>query len=192
MSAPFLVSYAVLWLLVGFQTLVLVGMVVALQRLQAGVPGGRSADSHGLPYGSEVPEFRARDLAGVTLTSEDLRGRLTALLFVTPTCSSCHTALEDMTGLEHKALGNVVVIARGSHAEVETLASTYGLRRTVLDTDGRIAEAFDISRVPMAVLVDRNGRIQSYGEPLKSEEAAVPASEARIPEGPEGQVQIVG
>ncbi len=189
MSAPFLVSYVSLWILVAFQALILVGLVVALQRLQRTLPAQGAGGGIGLPQGSEVPDFRARDVAGLSLSSKDLLGRLTALLFVSPSCSSCHTTLEDMTALDHKARGNVIVISRGTKAEVADLASTYALRRAVPDPDGEIANLFGITRVPMAVLVDRSGHVQSYGHPFSAAEFERASAEARAGQG---EAQAIG
>jgi hypothetical protein len=164
MTLPFLASYVALWILVVFQALVLMGLVIALQRIQRRVfaaPGGR----RDLLRGTPVPGFSVRELSGRTLTADDLVGQLTALLFVSANCSSCHTALEDMTGLRHKALGNVIVVVSGTEMEARDLATTYELGRVIADVDSELVDKFNIARTPLAVLVDRSGHIQSYGEP---------------------------
>jgi methylamine dehydrogenase accessory protein MauD len=167
MTPPVLVSYLLLWLIVGFQAVVLVGLILSVQKLQrrSGPSEGHTA-AVGLTPGTEVPWFSARDVNGLRVTTDDLRGRLTGLLFVGPNCSTCHTALEGIVGLSHKVRGNVVVICQGPTPDCQQLAKTYELSRVIVDEGAELSSTFVISQVPTAIVIDRSGRIQSYGQPF--------------------------
>lgn len=171
MPLPFLVSYIALWILVFAQAAVLLGLVAIVNKQKdLQVPGRDRASIPGLAPGSPLPPFEARDLDGQLLRSGDVAGALTALLFVSPTCPSCVTTLEEIVGLGHKARGNVAVICRADVDECSQLAATYGLVRTIPDPRGELLQLFGVQVLPTAVLIDRAGRVLSYGQPLREKD----------------------
>jgi len=162
-STPFYLSYAALWVLIILHSLVLLGVVRIVYQLQQN--GAISLDA-GMSAGQEAPEFSAADLAGTPVNSANFAGHLTALLFVSPDCSSCTKALRaDMAYLKHKAQGHVIVVCRaGRHACLQ-LAGQFGLDVPVVaDEKEHISHLYRISTVPTTVLINDN-RIQSYGQP---------------------------
>lgn len=168
MSLPFYVSYVALWILVIVQSLLLLGVVRLVYQLQGSATAGKQ-----LQNGQEVPRFSTVDLTGAPVRSADFAGRLTALLFVSPTCPSCMTTLDELDALRQKARGNVVVICGAGHADCSQLAERYRLGvPTVADEDGELARRFGIPGTPTAVLINEQNRIQSYGQPKHGEELA--------------------
>lgn len=176
LSILFYVSFAALWILVILHSLILVGVVrIVYQLQQTGIATGSS----NWP-GKEAPAFTAVDLSGEAISNADFAGRLTALLFVSPNCSSCMTTLEDMEYLNYKARGNVIMICRASQEDCARLVERYKATvRVVPDEDDHIGRLYGISSVPTAVLIDASNRIQSYGRPDREELEKVlePASE---------------
>lgn len=166
MSIPFYLSYAALWILVIAQSLILLGVVRMVYQLQhTGTPDGQ------LERGREAPQFSTVDLAGAPISSADFAGRTTALLFVSPACPSCAATLAEMDALRYKAEGNVVVVCRSERGDCAHLVERYGLDVPALaDKDDRISRLFGVSSNPTAVLIDAQGRIQSYGQPMRGEE----------------------
>lgn len=136
METSFLVSYMVLWIVVVLQGFILLGLVVLVHRLQTNGHASSRVSPPPLRPGAAVPEFATVDLEGNRLSSKDLVGRLTAFLFVAPTCPSCMTTLEEVAGLSHKARGNVVLVCRAGRPECVRLSRTYGSARTIADEDG--------------------------------------------------------
>lgn len=166
MSLPFSLSYAALWVLVVVQGLILLGVVRLVYQIQQ---GGVAVEYS--QQGREVPEFSVVDLAGMPITNANLVGRTTALLFVSPSCHSCKTTLAELDGLQHKTGGNVIVICRARRDDCARLQEEYGLGvPTVVDEDDGISRLLGVTANPMAVLVDAQGRIQSYGQPMRGEE----------------------
>jgi methylamine dehydrogenase accessory protein MauD len=150
-----------------FHSIVLLGLVRFVNVLASDVRGTREP---GGDDGNLAPLFESEDLTGQPFTSESLRGRLTALLFVSPTCPTCTTTLAETQALQHKANHNVVVICRGSRAECASLARDYGTEVSMIaDTDDRIARLYRISSVPSAVLIGSDGRIRSVGSPIRED-----------------------
>ncbi|MGH2559553.1 MAG: peroxiredoxin family protein [Thermomicrobiales bacterium] len=167
MSTAFYLSFAALWVLVIAHSLLLLGMVRMVYQLQhAG-----SSSTRPLP-GREAPSFSAVDLDGVPIGSAKFAGRLTALLFVSPNCPSCTATLAELKALNSKAQGNVIVICQAGRNDCEQFAASQEelSPAMVADEDERISRLFDITAVPMAVIIDEHNVIQSYGQPKRGEE----------------------
>lgn len=72
-----------------------------------------------LPLGEPAPAFRARDLSGSPVRSEDFLGRETALVFVSPHCSPCRRDLPGLVAVEalaRQAAGVEIVLVSDSGA----------------------------------------------------------------------------
>lgn len=170
MSLPFVSSYVALWALVILQGLVLLALVRMVHELRNNAAsfnvGGQSTAAL-----EPAPPFQAMALDGTRVTSEDFPGRLTALLFVSPTCPSCTTTLHEMRALHFKAQGNVVVICRASRYDSMRLAQAHKLDGlpVIADEDDSLSRLYRITTVPVAVLINGSGKVQSYGYPLREE-----------------------
>lgn len=162
MSTPFYITYVALWILVIFQSLILLGLVRMIAQLQ------QSNNSSGMMAGQEAPAFSVVDLAGRSISTKNFAGHLTALLFVSPTCPSCMTTLAELEAVNHKAQGNVIVICRAGRIDCAQFIEQYQLKIPVVaDEDEQISRLYHISSVPTAVLINAQNRIQSYGQPLR-------------------------
>ena len=162
MTTAFYLSYALLWVLVAFLTLVVLGLIRSGYRLQQ---EGGTAD--GTLRGRPLPEFDSVDLAGEPVGSSTITGRLTALLFVGSDCSTCELTLNDLEALHTKARHNVIVICQGEGDDCAELAERYQLSTAVVpDREGTISELFSITAVPTAVIVGEDGRIATIGNPM--------------------------
>jgi len=180
MGTPFYVSYAALWLLVALQSLILLGLVRMVTK-----PGTGAHPQ--LQPGDPIPDFERLDLSGKLVRSSDLVGHLTALLFVSTTCSSCSTTLREIEGLSYKSMGNIVIVCRAPSDECRALARTYGLQFSIVaDPDNSLGNLFRIQAVPTAVLISVGGRIQSYGNPMRGSDLANMLTGDRTAGAPEG------
>ena len=174
MTAAFYISYAVLWVLVVFQSLVLLGLVRTVYRADAEPAPATPAGGDGELVGQLAPQFTARDVSGASLDNGVLAGRPSALLFVTPDCTSCIATLDEVEALRAKVDGNVIVVCRAGQDECAQLRATYGLDSVpvIVDEDLEISALFDVHVAPTAVLLSASGRIQTYGQPMRGEEFA--------------------
>jgi peroxiredoxin len=172
-TAGFYISYAALWALVIFQSLVLLGVVRTIYRANTRPVPQTPPSSNGQLIGQPLPKFDALDVFGAPIDDSSLVGRLSALLFVAPDCSTCIASLDEVDALKLKANGSVVVVCRAGQDECRKLSETYGLEVPVIvDEDRRISELFGVQVTPTAVLVGRSGRIQTYGHPMHADEFA--------------------
>jgi peroxiredoxin len=164
LSSFFYVSYGALWVLLIFQSLVLVGLVRAVgstTRAQVGPPSPATR-----LLNTEAPTFTALDVFGQPAGSAEFAGRLTALLFVSKSCPACTLTLTEMSALKAKADDSVVVICQSSREDCLDLIQEHELDVAVVaDADLEIGRLFEIVAVPTAVLIGADGRIRSYGHP---------------------------
>jgi peroxiredoxin len=167
-TTPFLVSYGFLWVVVGFQTLLLIGLVRAVYRLRL------SGVSSNPLYGREAPQFKAKTIAGASVDSRDYDDRVRAVLFVSPGCPTCSATFQEVAALKSKTTGNVIVVCKGDLVGCRRLAEEYELTVPVIpDESSTISELYNIPGVPTAVLIDEKNIIQSFGYPQREELARV-------------------
>ncbi|MBI4521091.1 MAG: redoxin family protein [Gemmatimonadetes bacterium] len=157
-------SYAVLWVVVVAQTVILLGVV---RIVAAGALPRRLSDT---TQGSLAPWFFAVDLEGRAVSTDTIAGRLTALLFVSPSCPTCLTTLAELHAIKHKVMGHVLLVCKGSRAECGLIAARYGISPTIADESDELSLRFGVLTTPTAVIVDESGRIVSHGTPVHRED----------------------
>jgi methylamine dehydrogenase accessory protein MauD len=139
------------------------GRVLArLDELEAAVEADRTP---GLAIGSEAPELALPDLDDevVTLTSLRSRALPVLLLFSHPACGPCAALLPQVARWQAQHVDDLVVaVISSGDADVDrALASEHGLDLVLRDDDDAAADAYGVTGTPMALLVDRDGRIAS-------------------------------
>ncbi|MGZ4383938.1 MAG: MauE/DoxX family redox-associated membrane protein [Gaiellaceae bacterium] len=133
---------------------------------QAGIELEESAPVfvEGLQLGSPAPDFAlaATDGSSVSLTGL-LDGRPLLLAFVSAGCGPCHALLPQLARWETGLADELTVVTLGS-GDAEMLraqAQEHGLRRLLVDVDGRIQEAYGVGGTPGALLVASDGTVAS-------------------------------
>jgi cytochrome c biogenesis protein CcmG, thiol:disulfide interchange protein DsbE len=173
MTVIFYVSYVLLWAVVVFQSLVLLG-IVRLVRHPASTGGSDVAvTSTGALIGEPAPSFRAVDIDGNRFDTTSLPATLNALLFVTPDCVTCMASLEELNGLRERVDGSLAVVCRGTADECRRVRELYELDDqipVVVDSAHDVSDAFEVLGTPTAVLIGGNGRIRSYGHPMDKDD----------------------
>ena len=184
MTAILYVSYALLWALVIFQSLVLLGVVRLARRPAAQAASDPGPTSTGALIGELVPSFAAVDVDGNHFDETSLPHTLNALLFVTPDCVTCMASLEELNGLRAKVDGSLTVVCRGAVDDCRRLRELYELDEqipVVVDAAHGVSDAFEVLGTPTAVLVGGNGRIRTYGHPMDKDELVRLVNEANTP-----------
>lgn len=168
MSAGFWISYGLLWVLVVFSTLLLLGVINSGLGRTGEAPGGPADSSHHLgPVGTPAPAVAGIDINGTPFAISDWTGRRTALLWVSPECLSCKLTLPELSALHHKVNGNLIVVCSSARGRCAQLAEEYGLTVPVLaDEDGNIGKEFGVDIAPTAVIIASDGVIEAVGHPL--------------------------
>lgn len=167
MTSAFYASYVALWLVVSFQTLVLLGLVKSHGHGELVSPHEHFHPVSNLT-GQSVPTFAAMTLSGDVFDDAALVGDDTALLFVSPECKSCTATLDELRALQGRTGGRIVLVCRGVSMECQKLAKTFDLNLTVVvDDDGGLTELFGVNGTPTAVMINPNGVVASYGHPMR-------------------------
>jgi methylamine dehydrogenase accessory protein MauD len=120
-----------------------------------------AAPEYGAALDALAPAFELPDLDGIKVSSDELRGQRTLLLFWNPGCGFCQRMLPDLKAWEANPpprAPRLVLISAGSPEDNREL----GLRAPILnDALGAVAREYGANGTPMAILVDAEGRIAS-------------------------------
>jgi hypothetical protein len=156
-TGPWLAAFVVLWALVLVLAVLVLGVlrrVVPLLDLQEGqqqtVPG------FGLPAGTAVPAFEARDRDGEAVTADAIP-RPGIVLFIEPGCRPCEKLAEELRSDAANLDGVPLVFVAPDTDEGRALVPPASL--IMLQTGRAISLAFQTSVTPHAFLVDANGRL---------------------------------
>jgi peroxiredoxin len=119
----------------------------------------------GLPIGTPAPEFELPAISGEKWSLHALREKHQnlMLIFTSPYCEPCQALaplLVRWVG-EMDCLPQVVLISRGTVADNLARLKEFGTLKVLLQQDFEVAEAFDITSTPTAVLVSAEGLIRS-------------------------------
>jgi peroxiredoxin len=119
----------------------------------------------GLAVGTVAPGFVIPDLKGQQHSLDSLRasGKPVLLLFSSPFCESCQALVPKLPGLAalHHDAFHLVLVSRGSVPQNLEKLRDPGMLPVLLQRDFEVAEAYDCTSTPAAVLVGTDGVIQS-------------------------------
>jgi methylamine dehydrogenase accessory protein MauD len=165
-------SNALLWLLL----LALCVVVLALLR-QIGIlherlrPVASLALATRPTVGARAPALDVTDVDGrlVTVGAARADGKSTLVLFISPACPVCKTLLPALPAQQMRlAAGVEIVLAGEGEAEaLRVLRADHGLAGLALIASGPLAIAYQVGRLPHAVLIDGAGVLRAQA-PVES------------------------
>ncbi len=166
MIEALVVSSLVLWVAV----VALTFMVYALVR-QVGVlherlaPAGALAAATGPAVGETSPEITVPALAGGTVTVGGLaaEGLSTLLFFLSPTCPVCETLLPTVLRIAGEEGLRLVLASDGPAAEHQAFVTANDLSRYPYVLSRDLGLAFEVAKLPYAVLIDAAGVVCAKG-----------------------------
>jgi peroxiredoxin len=146
-------------------------LLARLDRLEAKLTPPRTP---GLPMGMPAPKFRLNDLSGQEVTLDALRsdGKPVLLAFTDAGCAACGAILPDLARWQRALTSSVrvAVVSSGSVQQNRAHAADHDLAKILLQPDGTVAAAYQVTRTPSAVVVLPDGTI---GSPLAEGPAAI-------------------
>lgn len=165
MNEALLISNILLWIVVG----VLAAIVVALAR-QVGVlhervaPAGALATAAGPEVGDAAPEIELQDVSGRRLRIGGAADVATLLFFVSPTCPVCKTLLPTVERVvaQEEAV-ELVLASDGPVEEHRAFVAEHELDRLPYVLSVELGRAFQVAKLPYAVLIDTDGIVCAKG-----------------------------
>ena len=130
----------------------------------ASIALAQDSDVFILPEHTPAPAFSLPDLAGKTVDSKTLAGKVAVLSFGATWCSSCTSELKSLQNLQAKFPDDLVVyfVAMDGRGEkdVKPYLAKHGHKiRTLLDPRMAVARQYGIRWLPVTVVRDRKGVI---------------------------------
>ena len=151
-------------------TLLLAVLLFALAR-QVGVlheriaPMGAMSSDRGPAVGDSAPALRVTTLAGgqIEIGTPSATGRSRLLLFVSPSCPVCKKLLPIARSFASAERLEVVLIGDGEAGAQRAMIEQFGLERLPYVNSPQVGMAFQIGKLPYAVLIDASGVIRAKG-----------------------------
>lgn len=130
-----------------------------------------------LPIGEPGPPFRARDMSGRLVRSEDFAGREVALVFVSPQCGTCRRELPGLmklAGVARERTGaEIVLVSAAGGGETESWVTTLReddkleLTTPLLTASERTSDFYSLYNprllTPYFCHIDRSGDVTARG-----------------------------
>lgn len=124
-----------------------------------------------LSKGTAAPDFQLPTASGETLGLDNLKGAMSLLIFVTPTCPYCKQLKESLVAQGGPDLKNrLVFITAKTHSAQELPAEVQALEAKIVhlfpvlqDTAGSTAQAYKAQSVPTSYLLDKDGKVIDSG-----------------------------
>ncbi|MGZ6248565.1 MAG: TlpA family protein disulfide reductase [Syntrophales bacterium] len=113
---------------------------------------------------SAAPDFILKDLAGADFRLSASRGEPVLLIFLTTWCPTCRSEIphyKEIYGtFGRRGLEVVAVDIEEPKNKVSQFAAKNQIPyRTLLDEEGRVSGAYDITGVPSMVLINKDGKV---------------------------------
>jgi methylamine dehydrogenase accessory protein MauD len=165
---PFSISYIVLWVLVAALSLVVFALVRQIGVLHDRIaPTGALMLAKGLAVGESAPIVAVTDLDGVSRNVGGARadGKNTLVMFVSPTCPVCKVllpVLRSSARAEQQWL-DILLASDGEIAKHTEFRRQHGIGQLPYILSPSLGIAYQINRLPYAVLLDERGVVLARG-----------------------------
>jgi peroxiredoxin len=119
--------------------------------------------------GSEAPDFVLKSLAGQNLRLSEYRGEIVMLSFWAAWCGDCRAQLEQLGEMHERyqdaGLELLTVSLDQNQKQAADAAERLGGKFPVLhDPTGDVGKLYDVTRMPVMVLIDRSGIVRDVFE----------------------------
>jgi methylamine dehydrogenase accessory protein MauD len=159
-------SQSLLWIVVLLLAVTVLALVRQLGLLHERIaPAGALALGRGPQPGEAAPKVAARTLGSTVLNiGGALPGRaMQLLLFVAPTCPMCKTLLPTAKAFAETESLDLVLVGDGDPAEHRKMATRFGIPYERFVNSTEVGRAFQVGKLPYAVLISELGIIVAHG-----------------------------
>ena len=168
MTQALLISNAILWVVVVTLACVVVALVRQIGVLYERVaPAGALMLGRGPSVGEAAPVIAAEELTGTTreIGAASEAGRSTLVFFLSPTCPVCKALLPALHSIARgeRSWLDVILASDGPRAEHETFVRAQRLEEFPYVLSAALGVAYQVGKLPYAVLVDAAGILRARG-----------------------------
>jgi methylamine dehydrogenase accessory protein MauD len=166
--SPLVVAVMLLWILVIGLSLVVLALVRQVGVLHERItPVGALMLAKGLKVGESAPTLTVTDLAERPLTIGGSRAdaRSTLVMFVSPTCPVCKALLPVLASSRksEQAWLEIVLASDGELESQREFVAAHHLDAFSYVVSASLGMAYQVSRLPFAVLIDADGMLKARG-----------------------------
>ncbi|MDU9392887.1 redoxin domain-containing protein [Pseudomonas sp. zfem002] len=130
------------------------------ERLQ---PVGALSLGKAIKAGAPAPLFTLPSLTGGAVSLGGARAQPTLLFFLSETCPVCKTLLPVLDALRRQERLDIVLASDGEAAAHLAFIAAQGLQGYPYLLSREVGLAYQISKLPYAVLIDEQGSVASHG-----------------------------
>lgn len=169
MEQALVVSHVILWFVVLVQGVVLFALARQLGILHLRIaPVGALVGSEAPRVGERGPQLEVKDLNGnlVRIGGSEGRRRDLLMMFVSPKCPVCKEllpAIKSLAKAERDRVEVVFVSDGGTVDDHRAFVRQYGLEAFSYVLSQAVGVAYQVGRLPYAVLLDPEGVVRSRG-----------------------------
>jgi len=122
--------------------------------------------SHAVPaVGTTAPDFALKDLGGANQRLSEFQGDIVVLTFWASGCGPCRETLAELRAVGNERVADAPVVLSVSlerdSARAASVARSLGIAYpTLLDDRQSVARLYDVSHLPLTLLLDRDGVVR--------------------------------
>jgi methylamine dehydrogenase accessory protein MauD len=166
MIAALIASQIISWLVIAAMGVALLALARQIGVLHVRVaPAGALTAATGPAVGDVSPKLHLHTLGGdhVTIGGALARGRMQLLMFVSPMCPICKQLIPVARSFARREALDVVFIGDDDPADQRRMIADLGIADMTFVNGSEAGRAFQVDKLPHAVLLDHDGVILSKG-----------------------------
>jgi peroxiredoxin len=117
--------------------------------------------------GSEAPDFALKSLTGENLRLSEYRGEVVMLSFWATWCGDCRAQLEQLGEMRDRyqdAGVELLAVSLDQNARQASEVTSQANYPVLHDAGGEVGRLYDVSKMPVMVLIDRGGVVREVFE----------------------------